>query len=247
MVVNAHPGTGIVTYQFLENCAIYYTNASNVAILVSFGPIVTALMARAFSRGGQLSVRLVAGSLVAICGVTLISLNGIVEFELRPIGDAMALSAMASWGLYSILLDVANERGVAPLVAIRKAFGWSLVMMAPFAVWGMTESGICALDGSFSVILDADVNAQRFTSLVNWMNIVFLGLFASAASFVLWSAACRMIGVVKMTVSLYLTPVVGVVFAAAFLGEEVTLLEVSGGCVILVGVALATKVNGGEK
>ena len=239
--------TGIVTYQFLENCAIYYTNASNVAILVSFGPIVTALMARAFSRGGQLSVRLVAGSLVAICGVTLISLNGIVEFELRPIGDAMALCAMASWGLYSILLDVANERGVAPLVAIRKAFGWSLVIMAPFAVWGMTESGICALDGSFSVILDADVNAQRFTSLVNWMNIVFLGLFASAASFVLWSAACRMIGVVKMTVSLCLTPVVGVVFAAAFLGEEVTLLEVSGGCVILVGVALATKVNGDEK
>ena len=38
--------TGIVAYQFLENCAIYYTNASNVAILVSFGPIVTGLMAR---------------------------------------------------------------------------------------------------------------------------------------------------------------------------------------------------------
>ena len=36
--------TGIVAYQFLENCAIYYTNASNVAILVSFGPIVTAIM-----------------------------------------------------------------------------------------------------------------------------------------------------------------------------------------------------------
>ena len=239
--------TGIVAYQFLENCAIYYTNASNVAILVSFGPIVTALMARAFARGGQFSLRLVAGSIVAVCGVALISFNGLVEFELRPIGDAMALCAMASWGLYSILLDVANGRGVPPLVAIRKAFGWSLAIMVPFAAWGMTESGICALDGSFAVILDADVNAQRFTSLVNWMNIAFLGLLASAASFVLWSAACRMIGVVKMTVSLYLTPVVGVAFAAAFLGEEVALLEVAGGCVILVGVALATKVKGGGK
>lgn len=239
--------TGIVAYQFLENCAIYYTNASNVAILVSFGPIVTALMARAFARGGQLSVRLVAGSLVAVCGVALISANGIVEFELRPIGDAMALCAMASWGLYSILLDVANERGVPPLMAIRKAFGWSLAMMAPVAAWGMTESGICALDGSFAVILDADANAQRFLSLVNWMNIAFLGLLASAASFVLWSAACRTVGVVKMTVSLYLTPIVGVVFAVVFLGERVTQLEIIGGCVILVGVALATKVKGGGK
>lgn len=239
--------TGIVAYQFFENCAIYYTNASNVAILVSFGPIVTALMARAFARSGQFSVRLVVGSLVAVCGVSLISVNGLVEFELRPIGDAMALCAMASWGFYSILLDIANDRGVPPLVAIRKAFGWSLAMMAPVAAWGMTESGICALDGSFAVILDAAVNAQRFASLVNWMNIAFLGLLASAASFVLWSAACRTIGVVKMTVSLYLTPIVGVVFAAVFLGERVTQLEIIGGCVILVGVALATKVKGGGK
>ena len=239
--------TGIVAYQFLENCAIYYTNASNVAILVSFGPIVTALMARSFSRGGQFSLRLVVGSLVAVCGVSLISFNGLVEFELRPIGDAMALCAMACWGFYSILLDIANDRGVPPIVAIRKAFGWSLAMMMPFAAWGMTESGICALDGSFAVILDAAVNAQRFASLVNWINIAFLGLLASAASFVLWSAACRTIGVVKMTVSLYLTPIVGVVFAAVFLDERVTQLEIIGGGIILVGVALATRVKGGEK
>ena len=36
--------TGVFAYQFLENCAIYYTNASNVAILVSFGPVVTAVL-----------------------------------------------------------------------------------------------------------------------------------------------------------------------------------------------------------
>ena len=239
--------TGIVAYQFLENCAIYYTNASNVAILVSFGPIVTAFVAKAFARGGQFSARLVAGSLVAVCGVALISLNGMVEFELRPIGDAMAFCAIASWGFYSILLDAANGRGISPLVAIRKAFGWSLAMMAPFVAWGMTESGICALDGSFAVMLEAAANAQRFADPVNWMNIAFLGLLASAASFVLWSAACKSLGVVKTTVSLYLTPIVGVVFAATFLGERVTWLEVVGGGVILVGVAIATTVKGGVK
>ena len=159
----------------------------------------------------------------------------------------MALCAMVSWGAYSILLDIANDRGISPFVAIRKAFGWSLVMMVPLAAWGMTESGICTLDGSFAVIFDVDVNVQRFVSWINWMNIVFLGLFASAASFVLWSAACKTIGVVKTTVALYLTPIVGVVFAAVFLGEMVTLLEIVGGFVILVGVALATKVKGGGK
>ena len=239
--------TGIVAYQFLENCAIYYTNASNVAILVSFGPIVTALMAQVLTKDRQLSTRLVVGSLIAVCGVSLVSLNGIVEFELRPLGDMMALCAMTSWGLYSILIDVANGRGINPLVAVRKSFGWSLIMMIPVAIWGMTESGICALDGSFAVIVDAGVNAARFSDLINWMNIVFLGLLASAVSFVLWSAVCRVLGVVKTTISLYLTPIVGVVFAAVFLGEKITLLEVVGGGVILIGVAIATTVKGGVK
>ena len=120
-------------------------------------------------------------------------------------------------------------------------------MMAPFAVWGTTESGICALDGSFAVVLDADVNAERFSNALNWMNIAFLGLLASAASFVLWSAACRAIGVVKTTVALYLTPVVGVAFAAAFLGERVTGMQIAGGCMILAGVAAATNVKGGAR
>ena len=49
---------GVAAYQFLENCAIYYTNASNVAILVSFGPIVTAVMARLMTKDRTLSVPL---------------------------------------------------------------------------------------------------------------------------------------------------------------------------------------------
>ncbi len=239
--------TGIFAYQFLENCAIYYTNASNVAILVSFGPVVTAVLARLFSSDGRLSPMVVLGSVVAICGVALVSLSGMVEFRLRPLGDLMALCAMFSWGCYSILLDKANARGVPPQLAIRKAFGWALVMMAPFALWGMTEQGTCALDGSFAVILDGDVNAERFSNILDIFNIVFLGLLASAASFILWSAACRALGVVKTTISLYLTPIVGVVFASVFLGERVTLMEALGGCVILAGVALATKGRGNSR
>lgn len=119
--------------------------------------------------------------------MALVSLNGVVNFQMRPIGDLMALGAMASWGLYSVLVDKANARGVSPLTAIRKAFFWALVMMAPLAVWGATEQGYYALDGSFSVTLDADINIERFSRPVNWVNIAFLGGVASAACFVLRS------------------------------------------------------------
>ncbi len=233
--------SGVFVYQFLENCAIYYTNASNVAILVSFGPIVTAILARLLTKDRSLSVWLVAGSLVAVCGVALVALNGVVNFQMRPIGDLMALGAVVSWGFYSVLVDKANAKGIPPMTAIRKAFFWALVMMVPLAVWGGTESGYYALDGSFSVTLDGDINAERFLRPLNWLNIVFLGVVASAACFVMWNLACRGLGVVRTTIGLYLTPIVGVVFAALFLGERLTAMSAAGGFVIIVGVVVANR------
>ena len=230
---------GIFGYQFLENCAIYYTNASNVAIFVSFGPIVTAALARIFTKDRSLSAALLIGSLLAVVGVALVSMNGVVNLHLRPLGDLMALGAMVSWGFYSILIDKVNERGYPPEYAIRKAFGWSLVMMLPLCAWGVTDSGYCALDGSFSVTLDWDANVERFSNWLNWLNFGFLGLLASAASFAMWNYACNALGVVRASVGLYLTPIVGVVFAALFLGERLMTMSALGGLVIIIGVAIA--------
>jgi len=233
--------TGFLAYHFLENCAIYYTNASNVAVLTSFAPVATAILAHVITKNKQVSIGLFAGSFIAIGGVALVSLNGQRALELRPIGDVMAICSMVSWAFYSILIDAANGQGVSPLVAVRKALGWALVMIVPLVALGTTELGSHALEGSFAVNLDMQANVRRFGSLLNWLNIATLGILASAACFVLWSVACKVLGVVKTSISLYVIPVVGVVFAMIALGEKVTVLEVVGGCVILAGMTIATK------
>lgn len=69
----------------------------------------------------------------------------------------------------------------------------------------------------------------------------FCGIFllASATCFAMWNYACNALGVVRVTVGLYLTPIVGVIFAALFLGERLTMMSSFGGLVIIIGVALA--------
>ena len=216
--------------------------------MVSFGPIVTAAMARVLTSDKTLSVWLVVGSLIAVCGVAMVSMNGLGEFHLRPLGDIMALAAMVSWGLYSVMVSwglysvmvgKVNDKGYSPTTVIRKSFFWALVMMLPFVLWGMTEEGFYALDGSFSVTIDAEVNAERFGRALNWVNLGFLGVLASAACFVLWNHACKALGVVRTTVGLYLTPIVGVLFAVSFLGEKLSATSVAGGFAIIVGVVVA--------
>ena len=232
--------SGVALYQFLENCAIYYTNASNVAILVSFGPIITAVLARLIVGDKTLSPRFALGALVAVAGVALVSLNGVVHFQVRPLGDLMAVCAMVCWGVYSILIEKANRRGIPQLEAVRKAFFWSLAVIAPFLLWGATESGFYALDGLFSVTIDSSENIERFMHPLNLVNLVFLGVFASAVCFVLWSRVCQTLGMVQTTVGLYVTPIVGVLFATFFLGERFTAMAAAGGVLIITGVILAT-------
>ena len=175
------------------------------------------------------SIHLVVGSLLSVVGVSLVAMNGIVNFHLRPLGDMMALGATVSWGGYSILIDKANACGVIPVIAVQKAFGWAVIMMLPLAMWGTTDVGFITLDGSYAVTLDWSANLERFSSLTNWGHFIFLGVLASAISFVLWSFACRILGVVKVTIGLYLTPIVGVVFSTIFLKEELTTLSAFGG------------------
>lgn len=232
---------GVVAYQFLENCAIYYTNASNVAILVSIGPIVTALFARLFLNDRTLSVKNVIGSLVAMLGAAVVSLDGIFELAMHPLGDLMALGGMLCWGVYSILIVRANKCGLSVMAITRKSFGWAIVMMLPLVIWGATESGFYALDGSFSVCTDYELNAERFSRPLNCVNLCFLGLCASALAFALWSKACAELGVVKTTICLYLEPIIAVVFAVLFLGETVSLMSVIGGVLIAVGVYAANR------
>ena len=233
--------TGIAGYQFLENCAIFYTSASNIAIFVSFAPIATAVVTWIFVRDKSLTALFLFGSLVAVGGAALVSLAGVTTLSFNPVGDFMAMGAMLSWGFYSLLMELVNRRGIPPVVAIRKSLFWALVMLAPVVVWGTTESGMSALGGSFGVNLSLQVNLSRFSSPMNWVNLVFLGVFASAVCFVLWNMACKVLGTVRTSIGLYLTPIIGVLVAMLFLGERVSWMEVCGGVLILVGVAVANR------
>lgn len=233
--------SGVATYQLLENCAIHYTNASNVSILVSLCPMATALLAWMLGRDGRPAAWFFVGFAIAIAGVVLVCLNGIHEFHFHPLGDLMAFCAMLCWGVYSMFVDMVNARGYPSVFAIRRAFFWALAATAPVVIFGLTPAGRTALNGSFAMTLGSSANAARFSDWLNLLNIGFLGILASAGCFVVWNLACDALGVVRCTVTLYLIPVITVVFAAAFLGERMTTASFVGSALILGGVALSER------
>lgn len=236
--------TGVVTCQFLENCAIHLTNASNVAILMAFGPLVTALFAARFSSDIRLTPRFLVGSGVAVCGAALAGVERFTDLDPWVYGNLVVVGSLVSWGAYSVLLDRANRLGVPAVESIGRSFGWALVMMAPIAVLGMTEWGRTAFGGSFAVRIDPGENMRRLSSAANLFNITFLGVFASALCHVLWAVASRRLGVVAVNAVLYFTPVVGVLSAVVFLDESLSPRFLLGGALVLVGVTYSHVASG---
>lgn len=245
--------SGVVLYQFSENIAINFTTASNVSVIVSICPLFTAIVAQIFLHEKHITPYFIAGFILAIFGVSLVSLNGQKSFSLNPKGDLLALFAAICWGFYSLFVSLINKKSYNPLCSTRRIFFFAVLFMIPLMIFGKfyTNTNLLSEQTGFaqsvSVIFDRSVNAARFSKLINWVNLLFLGIIASAFCFSAWNKACNLVGTVKISSLLYLIPVVTIIFAHFVLQEKITVMGITGTFFTIVGLFLSEKQSGKKK
>ena len=212
--------TGGSLYFITENTALQYTQAVNVAMIISGTPLLTTLLAMAIFRSERTRnpLRIIAGSAIALAGVIVIIYHGNVDLNFNPIGDILTLCAAASWAVYSILLKVLGKKYSAVFVT-RKVFAYGLLSMA---LW------LPLHPERFDLTLLAKPEVLA--------NVLFLGALASMLCFTIWSAVVKRLGTVKSTNYINLNPIVTFVSAYLVLGEVVTPLSLLGAAAIIGGV-----------
>jgi drug/metabolite transporter (DMT)-like permease len=120
-------------------------------------------------------------------------------------------------------------------------FGWKIAPQGGTDVAAANESQAGDFIKSLYFIVDKNVNAARFSKFLNWVNLIFLGVFASGICFTIWSKACQIIGTVKVSCGLYLIPIVTTAFAFFVLDERVTLLSAAGTAITIAGLFLSER------
>ena len=230
--------TGVTLYQFTENLALDFTTASNVSIIVAICPIFTALTSQIFLKEKHLSPRFVIGFCLAFAGIVLVSFNGKINFNLSPKGDVLALLSAICWGFYSLFLTIINKKGYNTIAITRKIFFYAILFMLPLMIRGLFSKNP---NSAAYVELSGSLNAERFSSVFNWVLLCFLGILASGVCFVAWNKACVILGTVKISTGLYLIPVVTIIFAAIFLDEKITLMGAIGSALTILGLFVSSK------
>ncbi|OZB98632.1 DMT family transporter [Paenibacillus sp. XY044] len=215
---------GVTLYFLLENVALTYTLASNVGIIVSVAPFVTALTARLILKEGRLDGLFFAGFVVAMSGVVLLMLQGSYMLKLNPLGDSLAALACVFWGIYSILTRKISRLGYPIIACTRRIFFYGLLFMLPIL---FTQG----LPG----------NLQRLSDGANLANLLFLGLGASALCFVTWNWSVGVLGPVQTSVYIYLVPAITVAAAVLVLHENITGIALWGALLTVAGLVLSER------
>ncbi|KNF08323.1 permease of the drug/metabolite transporter (DMT) superfamily [Gottschalkia purinilytica] len=213
--------SGVTLYFLAENTALKYTLASNVGLLLAALPIITAILAHIFINDEKFHKKLLVGFIFAVLGVFLVLFNERLVLNVNPIGDILAIIAAVIFSVYSILLRKVDIN-YSHIYVTRKVFFYGLMFMVPV---------LLISDFQFRISWVKDLNILS--------NMLFLGLIASAVCYVMWNKSISIIGVVKTSTYVYLSPVITMIASSLILKEKVTLIAISGMLLILLGVCVS--------
>lgn len=214
---------GITLYYLLENIALTYTMASNVGVIISAAPFFTAILTHLFLKGEEkLRVNFFVGFGVAMIGICLISFNGSANLRLNPFGDFLAIAAAFVWAVYSVITRKISSYGYNTVQTTRQVFFYGLIFMIPVVF-----------------LFDFKLELSRFSNPVYLLNIIFLGLGASALCFVTWNFAVKVLGTVKTSIYIYIVPVITVITSVIVLGERITGMAAFGTAITLAGLLIS--------
>lgn len=213
---------GICLYYLLENVALTYTMASNVGVIISIAPFFTAILTHLFIKSEErLHINFFIGFAAAMLGIILISFNG-SKLELNPMGDILAVAAALVWACYSILTRKISGFGYSVILTTRRTFFYGILFMIPAMFF-----------------FDFNMDLSRFANITHLLNIIYLGLGASALCFVTWNFAVKILGAVKTSIYIYLVPVITVVTSVLILRESVTWLSMIGTVLAIAGLFIS--------
>ena len=208
-------------YFLAENFALRYTLVTNVSLLTSLSPLITAMIVGVMYKSERPGAGMWMGSMVAFLGVACVIFNSSFNLEINPLGDILSLAAAFSWSLYSLVLKRLNANYDIWFIT-RKTFFYGVLTSLPF---------IMVEPPKYNVM-------EVLTTGPLLFNVLFLAVGSSLIAFVLWAETVKKVGALKANNYMYLQTVITMAFSAAFLGEKVSIVGIGGCILILLGLWL---------
>lgn len=198
--------------------AIFYGKASTSAMLISSNPVFVAIFAFLILKE-RLCIRKIAGILLGLAGLILIILGDdpLTGNPLNPLlGLLFGVLASLFFGLYTVL---AKKR-----IAVYGNFFFNTVSFA---------GGALAL---LIIFLFSPLDCTFVINSSNILLLLYMGIFITGIAYIFFFAGLKNIPTTNGAIMFFFKPAIAVMLAYLILGETVTIIQIIGVILIVMGV-----------
>ena len=211
---------GVVVYHLGLNYGEVHISASAASLIIASIPIFTVIFAT-FLLNEKVTKKIAVGVPLSLAGVVVISLTGTTgdPFDVSYLSAAMAVLVSAFVGAgYTIAGKKLLQRYSALSLTVY-AFLFGGLGLLPF----------------LSSSLVAEVTSL---SLRGWGAVLFLALLPTVVGYILWYVALEVKTASEISVFLYFIPVLSTIISAVLFQEQITLLFLIGGALVIGGLSI---------
>jgi len=211
--------------QVLTTIGTQQSTASNAAIISLTLPVVSALLAVALLKEKMNTLRWVSFC-IAIVGVVLVSLKDILSVDFSTqflIGNALIFSGILGSGFYNTICKKISG-DYTEMEMLFYTYIFMIILLAPL-VW--------YYEGN---VLN---NFSGFTGNT-WIGLLLLTVFHNFLSMILFFKALKNLEAIQVALSNFLIAFFALPIAAIWLNEELSLISILGGLLVLVSTLIIT-------
>ena len=215
---------GVAGFNGLFFWGLKYTTPVNGALIMATNPLVTVLMAAMILKD-PIRANQRVGMILSFLGVAVVITHGSLSMLLQlkiASGDWIILGANICWALYGVL-GRRFIKNSSPLMTTAITMSIGTVVLLLFA------------SSSISAVQLLNQSWQVYTVLV------YMALFGSVLAYLFWNYGIAHLGVGQTSVFFNLVPVFTVGISVC-IGQHVSLLQVLGGMIVIMGVLISSNI-----
>ena len=205
----------VYAHQVALVSGLRFSSAANGTLIMATSPLLSAFLAAIFYREKITTTR-IAGALLGLLGVGMVVVGSGARLGLTGWGDAVVFVAVLVFVFGGLVIQRMSR------------------MMDPLGMlWYMYLAGGLMLVGH-AALTPSSYHADTWQmAWWPWVVLMFSAVIASGVSNIVWNAGIARLGISRAALFVNWLPIFGLLFAALFLDEHVTLTHVVGlGCVL---------------
>ncbi|MBA4407076.1 EamA/RhaT family transporter [bacterium] len=208
---------------WIQVTGLQWTTASHTGWIIGITPVFMVIMGLVFFKEKITSTQTI-GIIVSFMGLLFLVSKG--DFSsldfIKEKGDLLIITSSITWSGYSI----ASKKATLTLSPVQTTFYLFVIVsiiIAPFTINRQNISDVANLSAS------------------GWGSILFLGILCSGVAYTLWAQALSEMDASRVGAFLYIEPFVTFFGSWLLLNEQITVIMLLSGLIIIGGVVLVNR------